>query len=303
MYVGNVPVSVMKGWNNQMKKRTFKNYVLYIVIIAFFGMLLFVGLQKHTYTGFHTDVAMTYNQGWLQQGKDGSVFDVTVPGELSYDAKDEIVLQHELPQHIMSGLSICVWVNGQSIQAEIDGEPMLSLGTDDRYIFGNNFGSYWYMLRLPEAAKGKLLKITLSSPYEKEQYYMEHIYIGNQTALLFMLFEQYGIGLFLAVLLTIIGLLITVAAFLFRKKMIKEDMQQMRYLGWFSILLGMWLFVQSRMAQFFVGNNFALLLIYYMGMMLFPIPLLYFICGVRSYGLPICLHLTLPCVVCCNLLV
>lgn len=282
MYVGNVPVSVMKGWNNQMKKRTFKNYVLYIVIIAFFVMLLFVGLQKHTYTGFHTDVAMTYNQGWLQQGKDGSVFDVTVPGELSYDAKDEIVLQHELPQHIMSGLSICVWVNGQSIQAEIDGEPMLSLGTDDRYIFGNNFGSYWYMLRLPEAAKGKLLKITLSSPYEKEQYYMEHIYIGNQTALLFMLFEQYGIGLFLAVLLTIIGLLITVAAFLFRKKMIKEDMQQMRYLGWFSILLGMWLFVQSRMAQFFVGNNFALLLIYYMGMMLFPIPLLYFMAHIQN---------------------
>lgn len=282
MYVGDVPVSVAKGWNNQMKKRAFKDYVLYIAIIAFFCMLLFVGLQKHTYTGFHTDVAMTYNQGWQQVNEDGNIFNVSVPGELDFDGKNEIVLQHELPQHIMSGLSICVWVNGQSIQAEIDGESMLSYGMDNRYLFGKNFGSYWYMLRLPEAVKGKLLKLTLTSPYEKQQYYMEHIYIGNQTALLFMLFEKYGIGLFLAVLLTFIGVLITVAAFVFRKNIMKEDMQQMRYLGWFSILLGMWLFVQSRMAQFFVGNNFALLLVYYMGMMLFPIPLLYFMAHIRG---------------------
>lgn len=282
MYVGDVLVSVAKGWNNQMKKRAFKDYVLYIAIIAFFCMLLFVGLQKHTYTGFHTDVAMTYNQGWQQVNEDGNIFNVSVPGELDFDGKNEIVLQHELPQHIMSGLSICVWVNGQSIQAEIDRESMLSYGMDNRYLFGKNFGSYWYMLRLPEAAKGKLLKLTLTSPYEKQQYYMEHIYIGNQTALLFMLFEKYGIGLFLAVLLTFIGVLITVAAFVFRKNIMKEDMQQMRYLGWFSILLGMWLFVQSRMAQFFVGNNFALLLVYYMGMMLFPIPLLYFMAHIRG---------------------
>ena len=197
----------------------------------------------------------------------GELLDVSVPGAISYVANHEIVLQHELPQHIMSGLSIGVWVNGPSIKAEIDGEQELSYGTENTHVFGKQCGNYWYIIRLPESAEGKLLKITLSSPYNKAQYRLDHIYIGNQTSLMFMLFEQHGVGLFLALLLLFIGLVIAIVSVAVRKSIVTEDMQQVRYLGLFSLLLGMWLFAQSRMAQFFVGNNYALLLIYYMGMM------------------------------------
>lgn len=265
-----------------MKKKSLKNFVFYIVVLVFFAMLLMVSLKKHTYMGFNTDVAMTYNQGWQQLREDGSLLDVSVPGELSYNTRQEIVLQHELPQHIMSGLSICLWVSGQSVQAEIDGEQVLSYGMEEKYLFGKNCGNYWYVIRLPEAAKGKLLKLTLTSPYKEMVYCLDNIYIGNQTSLMFALFEQYGAGLFLAVLLMFIGLAIAVVYVAFHKSIATEDMEQMRYLCLFSILLGMWLFAQSRMAQFFVGNSYALLLIYYMGGMLLPIPVLYFMAQIKG---------------------
>lgn len=259
-----------------MKKKPFRNYILFIITLIFFVMLVLVGIQKHTYMGFHTDVAMTYNQGWQQAWGSGRLSDVSVPGELSYDENHEIVLQHELPQHIMSGLSICVWVSGPAIKAELEGEDVLSYGVDDTAVFGKHCGNYWYMIRLPESAKGKLLKLTLSSPYDMAKYHLDQIYIGNQTSLMFMLFEQYGVGLLLAFLVFLTGIVIAIVSVVFRKSVVAEDMQQMHYLGLFSVLLGMWLFVQSRMAQFFVGNNYALLFIYYVGMMLLPIPMLYF---------------------------
>lgn len=267
-----------------MKNKTLKNYIFFTSVFFFCIMLLIVGLQKHTNMKFSTDVTMLFNDGWQQVMSDGSVQEVTLPGKLSYDSNHKIVLQHMLPEHIKSGLSICMWAQEQSIQAKVSGEgsAFYQYGEKDPMIFGKNSGKYWNVIRLSESYAGKDLTITLSSPYQAKDAYMDNIYIGEQSSLLFALLSINGVGLALALLMLLAGVVIAVVYAIFRKNMESENFTQTLYLSMFTVMLGVFLFAHSRAAQFFVGNQFAVLLMYYMGVMLLPVPMLFYLSQIES---------------------
>ena len=264
-----------------MKNHSIRNYVFFTAVFLFFVMLLIVGIGKHTYNGFYSDAAMTYDQGWQQKMEDGQEKNLSLPAETQYEAQ-KLVLTHKLPEHIMSGLSLCVWVQGQSITAQIEGEDAVSYGVEDNAVFGKNAGNYWYMIKLPESAGGKMLTLTLFTPYKDSTCRLDHIYIGTQTSLLFLLFRQYGIGMLFAFLLMVFGLAIAVLYVAFRKKIKTEDVSRTLYLCFSAVLLGMWLFAQSRLSQFFIGNSFVVLLLDAMGRMLLPVPMLYYMAMVKG---------------------
>ena len=50
-----------------MKNHSIRNYVFFTAVFLFFVMLLIVGIGKHTYNGFYSDAAMTYDQGCQQK--------------------------------------------------------------------------------------------------------------------------------------------------------------------------------------------------------------------------------------------
>ena len=267
-----------------MKNKTIKNYIFFTSVFFFCIMLLIVGLQKHTNMKFSADVTMLYNDGWQQVMSDGSVQDVKLPGKISYDKDHKIVLQRVLPEHIKSGLSVCMWAEEQSIQAKVSGEQeaFYQYGENDPMIFGKNSGKCWNVIRLSESYAGKILTVTLKTPYQVKAAYLDNIYIGEQSSLLFALLSINGVGLALALLMFLSGLMIAIVYAAFRKQMQSENFSQILYLSMFTVLLGVFLFAHSKSAQFLIGNQFAVLLMYYMGLMLLPVPMLFYLSQIEN---------------------
>lgn len=277
-----------------MKKDRIRNSILLLIMLTFVILLCYVLIQKHTSIGFKEDTSLLYDSDWKQVMKDGTVKDITLPGKLVTDEDGTLVLEHALPQHVMDGLSLCIWVSKQSIKAEIDGEEITSYGIKERYIFGRNTGDYWKMINISKAYGGQKIRITLTSCYptgKAMQVSMDHIYIGTQAALFFTLFKRFGAHLLVSFILILIALVIGIFYVVFRKLIGSLNLQRYLYLCSFSALMGVWLFVQSRLAQFFIGNGFLLVLVYYLGTMLLPALLLFFVAKTKVN------HLRIPLIV------
>lgn len=273
---------------NGMKQKSIRNYIFFSAVFLFFLMLFIVGLQRGNYIGFASDVTLTYYEDWVQVLQDNTTKKLNLPGKVRYEkssqegVKGQIVIQHELPQHIKSDLAVCLWVDNQRIQVHVDGEEIYSYGVDSPYIFGKNCGRYWSMIQIPESASGKELTITLMTPYDREQCTLDSIYIGTENSILFQLLKDYGVGLVLAFLFLVVGLATALLYLVFRKNIGAQSMGRTLYLCFFSVLMGIWMLVQSRLFQLFIGNSFVAILIYYMGAMLLPVPMLLFVAQIKS---------------------
>ena len=265
-----------------MSNRIFKNYIFFTCLFIFVILTVITGLKNnHTSVGFYVDTVTKYNDNWseITKGADGSEIktEIKLPDTLYYDKEGKITLEVRLPEHVLRGLAIGLWVDGQAVNAYIDNEQVYTYGEEYEPIFGKNQGSYYSIIKIPEAAGGKNLKVVLSTKEAKSEYYLEDAFIGNETALMFSFFGSRGIGVILSVILCFIGLVIACMYIGFHKLMDSGNFERVLFMGCFALLLASWMFIQSRLYQVFTGNGYLAIMLYYMGYLLLPIPLLYVI--------------------------
>ncbi|MCR4717065.1 MAG: GGDEF domain-containing protein [Lachnospiraceae bacterium] len=265
-----------------MNNRIFKNYVFFTCLFIFLILAIIATLQTHRENvSFYEDTVTDYNDGWSQvvKGIDGSESKVPVklPDTLYYNDEGTITLEVRLPEHILRGLALGIWVEGQTITATVDGENVYSYGEEYEPMFGKSSGNYYTVIKIPEVANGKNLRVTMTTKQETKSFYMEGVFIGNETALMFNLLGSRGIGLIFSIILCFLGILLGGVYIGFHKLMDSASFERVLFLGFYTLLLASWLFIQSRLYQVFSGNAYMGIMLYYMGFLLLPVPLLYVI--------------------------
>lgn len=138
--------------------------------------------------------------------------------------------------------------------------------------FGKAPGSYWIILHLPDNFADKELRMELTSPYPSYQGYLNPVYLGNKTSLMYYIAETYGYRFLFGCLLLLIGFTLLIFYCGYFSK--NTQNRQTFYLGVFGILTGFWFIGESHMIQFFSSHILFFYFITMTTLHLLPQPLL-----------------------------
>ena len=196
---------------------------------------------------------------------------LSLPTQVKAKPNEELRLTKRLPDIFNEGMSLCIRTSMQSILVTVDGKEIYSYGIKPEERMGNFTGSVWNVFRIPNGMQGKEISIVLSSPYQQYAGRIAGITYGSRSALLFHILAENGLKLLCAAFLLLFGVFLFVLYFAVKRAKVKD--KGTLYLSLFSILLFFWLAGESKMLQFFTGNQVFVTCISFLALMLFPIPM------------------------------
>ena len=133
--------------------------------------------------------------------------------------------------------------------------------------------SVWYFITLPENSAGKTVRFEWESSIKAFSGLINPIYYGSGDALLYDILKTYKWGIFVGILLILIGGITTKISYFIVS--IKDN--RAVFLGLFSMMVGVWVLSEARVMQFLTGHRFLIGGASYMMLSLFPIPFLLYI--------------------------
>lgn len=211
---------------------------------------------------------------WLNEGWQASTGqEVTLPVNIDVQPDQPLALAKRLPEDFANEQTLCLRSSLQSMAVSLDGQEI--------YHFDSAAGSQghrppttaWHIIRLPADSEDRLLEIKITSPYSDKAGWANPVFYGRKAAILYYLAGEYGLGLLIAFLIFLTGIMM-----LFMDLLMKDVKDSgLIYIGFFAIFMSIWLFAESRLAQFFVGNSFFLGSAAFLALTIIPIPLLLYI--------------------------
>ena len=245
-----------------------------IIFLAAAG--LFVALSIFFYSNdLHIELqeASTFDENWtaLINGEREAVTEI--PGQLDTPVGEPLILEKPLPDSFTEEQAILfrsslqyarVYLNDRLIHQSLD-ETASGLRLPP--------ASHWFIVDIPEASPGEMLRVELTSPYEEMSGRINHAFTGDRAALQVQLFHDHMADLLFSLIIIGTGIAMLASYIFFRSIRPYE----MLYLGMFVLTSGFWFLAESRMIQFFTGNQFLIGGLAYVCLTLIPILLLMYV--------------------------
>lgn len=211
---------------------------------------------------------------WLNDSWETSTAQaVSLPVDLDVPADTAITISRRLPADFSKEQTICLRSALQSLIIRLDGQEIYNYDTAAGSQGRRPPTTAWHILRLPEDSDNNLLELEIKSPYENKSGMINPVFYGRKAAILNYLVSEYGLGLLIAFLIFLTGVIMLLMAVLLRD--IRDN--SLIYIGFFAIFTSIWLFTESRLPQFFIGNAFFLGGAAFLALAAIPIPLLLYI--------------------------
>lgn len=245
---------------------------LHIISTLCVGLLLYLLFFMTTTNGIHKFVPQKitdwrydwqYNDQWLDlngqslQLKKGALFKIS----------------KQLPAGKLEHQYLLVRGSLADLTVTIDGDTVYQSSRD--HILGTISppASLWHFIPLHTSDEEKEISLTFVSPYYHMSGLANPIYMGYQSDLMFSIIKSYGMAFFIDVIILVLGFIMLLTS-LVRPRKIDTNMWS---IGIFSILVSLWLFSESKLLQFFIGNQWLHASLAYLCLAIVPIPLLLYI--------------------------
>lgn len=266
----------------ESKKLISVRWLLLGLLFLFLLVFLWASAQgQHQWIPFNTEASYALNEGWEWQQSDGSWQGIELPAQLGR-VGPTLTLRCTLPEHLPIPTVLCFRSSHQSVEVLLEGKSLYSFGLQPgSSIFGKTPGSGWHMVRLSEGSTGQEITLRLTTPYPSYQGTAPEMRTGSKAALLFYVLGLYLPAFVLTTLIFLLGGLLLLVYLLVARR--TETGPEIFYLGLFAILVSMWMYGESRMVQFFLGNQFISYCLTFITMLAAPIPVFKYICCFKDF--------------------
>lgn len=262
----------MTSKNHNKKLNCIYGAIIFSVLCLLFLSYQYNDIDLH----LNTERAVPFATAWIY-GDSSTRQELELPAELAIPAGDDYTITNTLPTDLVEGSSICIRTSSQSVRVFIDHKLLYENGTDKSLSFGKVIGSNWNIVRIPRGNAGKKIELVFNSPYQSLSGVINPIVYGSKSSLLFYILQQQIWGFIIFILIFSIGMGLLFAYLIMKIKMKIQNNQSILYLSLFSILFSVWLLSESKMLQFFTGNQIIVSLPAFFSLLLFPLPLLLYI--------------------------
>lgn len=257
-------------------------YYLFFIIIAI--EIIFLGIiwnSKHQDISFQSEALSTLKDNWTYTKADGMARIINLPTKLDVESDESIVISHVLPSDIQSNSILATLSTHKNMYAYIDNTLFYSSEDVDISLFDLTPGSIWNIIKLPKDSAGKLLTFEIRTENHDLPEIINEIYVGSNSAFLFHILQTRGINFIISFIILLIGLFLIIT-YLSLMNFLKKN-KSILFLGMFSVLVSIWMIMESNMTQFFMENKYLISTIKYLCLMTLPIPMLFYISLIENY--------------------
>lgn len=127
---------------------------------------------------------------------------------------------------------------------------------------------------LPQSGETISIRLEYISPSQRSELSIPVMYVGDEGAIIAMLFRSYGFSLLFSLMLIFIGTVMGIIFLVFVRKM--EGGVSFLWLGFFSLSAGIWILGECDLSVFLIPYPSLLYAMAYLGLFCFTIPFLHF---------------------------
>lgn len=239
------------------KRRTIDNLQMLLkwgLLFLVFSWVVFVlTAENGSGYGLLKDETKLLEGPWTVTYEGNTLEGVALPTTFSVPKGRAYSMETTLPQRDEDGY-LLLRVPMQRLVVRLDGEvhythPVESTKTDRKPL-----ASLWVLVPLAEEAGGKTLELTFDSDIEAFSGLINTIRYGQKSDLLFQIIKSQGVGVLIAGVLFVAGLMVVLLSVFLQTI---ED-KRFQYLGFLSIFTSLWILSESRVLQFLLGNRWIL---------------------------------------------
>ena len=228
-----------------------KGVFLAIFFVLLAAVLYYIDVQSQTLDmAFDNENAYFLKDGWAVTA---AAYEGTVELPVNIKAKkgEMVVFTRKLEQMPGYVNSILVRTSQQFVKIYVGDDLILNYGANQQTPFEMEPCSAWQLCRLPEGWQEKTLKIELTSNFVPYTGMLNNVFIGSKSALIYMIARSAFKTLIGCLPVFLMGIFLIAAGVLFNKN---QTWKKLVYLGVFSVLISLWIPLESKILQLVFGN-------------------------------------------------
>ena len=224
--------------------------------------------------GFDTQECYALSSGWQYMEDDGThVQEISLPTRIRVpNSVQTVTIEHSLPQYISGGWYLEVPAPLNTVSIYISGALVKEYHGMGGLLASKYPASAKIFLPLKKSDGGKKLTIVFGSPYTSYRGNIGMIYIGDRTDIIHTLVMQKLPALAGGILMVAFGITMMVLQFVVKKWI--RYRQESTYIGVFVFFTGIWLCLQTGLAQLFFKDISYARFLEFFALMMIPIPVI-----------------------------
>ncbi|MGN1170390.1 MAG: hypothetical protein ACI4SZ_01930, partial [Lachnospiraceae bacterium] len=188
---------------------------------------------------------------WKMIREDGSVSDITIPGDYEIERDEKVIVETVLPEDIEPNLYLCFRSNRQDMEIYVGDELRRRYSTDQARLYGNSSTAVFVFVKIEEGDGGKPLRVSYQTDTEYSGKF-RIIYYVDKMGIWKTLFRGRGGELIVSILMLLLGGA-SVAGSLILRLCYRKPLE-LEYLGWGVFLTACWMIADSIFRQLFFPN-------------------------------------------------
>lgn len=236
-------------------------YYYFIILVVAFCTICF-GLFQIDYK--NNDDYSDFSNNWYSDGEEVDVSDI-----YKYDEISKV-----LPE-VEKDIEIYMNVKSINIDVYIDDECIYKYEDYNKGLFGKTPGSYFIELNINREHSGKELTLKMDNAYNDDTGKIIEMYIGESSDVILEFVRDHLGGILISAIIITVGIVLLTIYIILKVHNMKST--RVLYLGLFALIIGIFMFTDSKFLQFINGDEYLYHMISETCMLLIVVPLMLFI--------------------------
>lgn len=261
----------MKGLEKRNRRRDYSFYgVAVFALLVFIWYALTISSEDMR---FDSEDVYEIRDGWICE-YGGLMEEASLPVSLPAQEGEPVRFRTILEEQEQYCNSIMFHSQHQYVKVYLDGTLLTSYGENQTTPIPMSPGSPWLYVRLPADWIGKELVIETEAVYASTAGCQDMVYLGTKNALVFLVIKRGALAFLLTMPIMLAGLLMLLGSFFLHDK---DALRKMRYTGLLAMTAGLWILLESRIMQLFMGSILLTMNMIFILFGLIPIIVLYYL--------------------------
>ena len=233
-----------------------RNYIIFGVTIVLISLAISICVaSRGVKSVLITDSkACSLDTGWYYYDADGGTHEIKeLPAKIPTKTKKaRIYRQFSAKDFLDCSSYICLYSHHQNICLRLNGEVLYNYSLKNPLPWLKSYRAFYHFVKIPDGAEG-ILSYETETLISKKGGEFREILIGEQFQILKTLLYERCYKLIMGIVMALLGLFISGTGALFFRQQ-KKDFSALTF-GALAFLIGLWQIEESRMMQFFVGQE------------------------------------------------
>ena len=233
-----------------MKKKDFVRTVYDLIIFAAIIMILYNFTQPHSQDGFdnkqYTQISTVF-----RSDMDGRFEELNLPHYVRLKKGEQITISAQMPEGIDADDFMMIYSNQLRLKVYLDEKSSSTYTEVNNFDPNTTIPAMWYTFPIKTGSDGKRFRIVYLAEHAAYAGWIDQIYVGDRTAILYHLVRANAFSLVTAFIIVVMGIFIQCYDLcMLRKTAIK----QYRFMGSFAVLAGLQLILHTPVRQLYMQN-------------------------------------------------